>query len=162
MEVEASPTRTAFDAVYERQLARTVRLAYLLVRSHAVAEELAQEAFLRLYEHFAGVHHPPAFLRTTVVRLAITWQRRHRMEQHRLTVVGGDPGAGTRAGAEPELDEAWAALGRLAPERRNVLVLRYYADLAYESIGELLDCSAATARSRARRALADLRQELKR
>jgi len=65
-------------------------------------------------------------------------------------------------GAEPELDEAWAALGRLTAERRNVLVLRYYADLAYESIGELLGCSAATARSRARRALADLREELER
>jgi RNA polymerase sigma factor (sigma-70 family) len=158
MAAQTSQARTAFDAVYERQPARTVRLAYLLVRSQAVAEELAQEAFLRLYEHFDEVHNPPAFLRTTVVRLAITCQRRTRMEQHRLTVVGGD----RRAGAEPELDEAWLALDRLAPERRNVLVLRYYADLAYEEIGGLLDCSAATARSRSRRALADLREELKR
>jgi len=158
MAAETSQVPTAFDAVYERQLDRTVRLAYLLVRSQAVAEELAQEAFLRLYEHFEAVYNPPAFLRTTVVRLAITWQRRHRMEQHRLTVVGAD----RCTGAEPELDEAWAALGRLTAERRNVLVLRYYADLAYESIGELLGCSAATARSRARRALADLREELER
>ena len=49
MAAETSPAPTAFDAVYERQLERTVRLAYLLVRSQAVAEELAQEAFLRLY-----------------------------------------------------------------------------------------------------------------
>jgi len=140
MVAETSPARTAFDSVYEQQLARTVRLAYLLVRSQAVAEELAQEAFLRLDEHLDDVYNPPAFVRTTVVRLVITWQRRHRMEQDRLTVVSGDH----RTGAEPELDEAWVALGRLTPDRRNVLVLRYYEDLPYASIGELLGCSAAT------------------
>ena len=40
MAAETSPARTAFDSVHERQLARTVRLAYLLVRSQAVAGDL--------------------------------------------------------------------------------------------------------------------------
>ncbi len=55
-----------FDAVYERERAAIVRLAYLLVRSEAVAEELAQDAFLRLYQQFDTVSHPPGFLRTAV------------------------------------------------------------------------------------------------
>jgi DNA-directed RNA polymerase specialized sigma24 family protein len=43
-----------------------------------------------------------------------------------------------------------------------VLVLRFYEDLDFGRIGELLGCSAATARSRAHRALAELRKELSR
>jgi RNA polymerase sigma factor (sigma-70 family) len=43
-----------------------------------------------------------------------------------------------------------------------VLVLRYYDDLSHEQIASLLGCSAATVRSRVRRALQDLRKELDR
>jgi len=60
-----------FDAVYVAERPAIVRLAFLLVRDQAVAEELAQEAFLRLFAHYATVENPPGFLRTVVVRLAV-------------------------------------------------------------------------------------------
>jgi RNA polymerase sigma factor (sigma-70 family) len=60
----------------------------------------------------------------------------------------------------PEVDEMWQALGRLSPERRTVLVLRFYEQLKHGEIAALLGCSAATVRSRTRRALDDLRREL--
>jgi RNA polymerase sigma factor (sigma-70 family) len=147
-----------FDDVYGAERERIVRLAYLLVRSSPVAEDLAQEAFVVLYERFATVDNPPGFLRTVVVRLALRWLHRHDLERRRLAVASGgeDPTAGP---PEPP-DETWAALGRLAPERRAVIVLRFYEDLDFGRIGELLACSAATARSRTRRALNDLRKEL--
>jgi RNA polymerase sigma factor (sigma-70 family) len=149
-----------FDGVYAHEWDRIVRLGYLLVRSRQVAEDVAQESFVVLYERFPSVGNPQGFLRTVAVRLALRWLRRRALEHDRLeaVVAGDDP-----AGGEPHLpDETWAALGRLSPERRAVIVLRFYEDLDYRRIGELLACSAATARSRTRRALADLRKELQR
>ncbi|HWJ63063.1 MAG TPA: sigma-70 family RNA polymerase sigma factor [Acidimicrobiales bacterium] len=144
-----------FDAVYRSERAAVLRLATLLVRSDAVAEELVQEAFLRLHRHFEDVDNPPGFVRTAVVRLASTWRSRAAMERDRL-----DRLPVVDAVAPGELDETWDALGRLKPERATVLVLRFYEDLSQEEIARLLGCSAGTVRSRVRRGLADLRKEL--
>ena len=146
-----------FDAVYAAERPAIVRLAFLLVRDQAVAEELAQEAFLRLYAHMDTVDNPPGFLRTVVVRLASTWRTRRAMEAQRLTLVAAD---GRRVRDEHEVDETWDAIGRLRPERAEVLVLRFYEDLDHREIGRIVGCSAGTARSRLRRALADLKEEL--
>jgi len=148
-----------FDRMYRDHALAVTRLAFLLVGSRAVAEELAQDAFLRLYEHMGTVDNPPGFVRTAVVRLALTWQDRRRMEAARLTVVGL-VSSRPEPVPEPEIDETWTAIARLRPERRAVLVLRFYADMAFDEIGDALGCSPATARSRTRRALADLRKEL--
>lgn len=151
--------RMGFEAVYSRECLPVVRLAVLLVRSTAVAEELAQDAFMRLYQRFPEVENPAGFARRVVVDLAVTWLRRHDMERERLPLsTASEP----RTLGEPELDEVWEALGRLRPERRAVLVLRFYEDMSHERIAELLRCSAGTVRSRVRRALADLRKEMSR
>ena len=147
-----------FDLVYKRERLAITRLAFLIVRSTPVAEELAQEAFLQLHQHFDAVENPPAFLRTVVVRLAVHTMRRNHMERQRMTIVSADH----RAATNPEVDETWEALGRLRPDRRAVLALRFYEDLSHERIAELLTCSPGTVRSRTRRALADLRKELDR
>lgn len=157
--VSGEAARTlGFTAVYDAEALAVTRLAFLLVRSRALSEELAHDAFVRLYERFDEVENPAGFLRTAVVRLAITAQGRRRMERERLRALGGTMLRQTTD--SPEVDEAWAALGRLRPERRTVLVLRFYADMAYDDIAAAVGCSASTARSRARRALADLRKEL--
>jgi len=158
MTVPGTSEVAGFDGVYREHLLPITRLAFLLVRSQAVAEDLAHDAFVRLYEHRDDVYNPPGFVRTAVVRLAITWQERRRREERHVTAVGG----ADQTVDGPEIDETWAAMGRLAPERATVLVLRFYADMAYDEIAEMLGCSPATARSRARRALSDLREELKR
>jgi RNA polymerase sigma factor (sigma-70 family) len=61
-----------------------------------------------------------------------------------------------------DIDETWEALGRLDPDRAAVLVLRFYEDLSHAEIGQIVGASAATVRSRTRRALHDLRKELER
>ena len=59
-----------------------------------------------------------------------------------------------------EIDTTWDALRVLRPERRAVLVLRFYEDLSHATIAELLGCPIATVRSRLHRGLSDLRKEL--
>ena len=76
-----APRRVAsFEEVYRAERDELLRLAYLLVRSRAVAEELAQDAFARLYECWPEVENAPGWLRTTLVRLCLTWLTRRAME----------------------------------------------------------------------------------
>lgn len=58
-----------FAAVYRAELVGVTRVAYLVVRSETLAEELAQKAFLRLYDRFGEIDNSPGFLQTVVVRL---------------------------------------------------------------------------------------------
>jgi RNA polymerase sigma factor (sigma-70 family) len=144
-----------FDAIYRETRDAVIRTAFLVVGSRAVAEEITQEAFLRLYERFDEVRNPGGFLRTVVVRLAISWRRRATAEATRLALVG-EPGPT----GSPEIDETWNALAALSPERRAALVLRFYEDLDYAAIAAAMGCRLATARTRVHRGLADLRKEL--
>jgi hypothetical protein len=61
------PSRPSFDDVYDAERRAIVRLAALLVGSQAIAEELAQDAFLRLFERFDNVDNPPGFHGRSVV-----------------------------------------------------------------------------------------------
>ena len=148
-------TDPSFDEVYRTARPGLVRLAYLIVGSAAVAEELVQEAFLRLHSRFAGVENPGAYLRVTVVRLCTTAKRHDAIEADRVQRAHErvEP-------VEHGIDETWDAIQRLEPDRRAVVVLRYYEDLPHEEIGQLLGCPVATVRTRVHRALADLRKEL--
>jgi RNA polymerase sigma factor (sigma-70 family) len=150
--IEAA-VRTCAD-VYTAELGAVTRLAALLVGSQAVAEELAQDAFVRLYQRFDEVENPAGFLRTAVVRLCFTWLKRHGTENRLLPLIGVAEPTDI-----PAIDETWDALGRLRPERRTVLVLRYYEQLSHDEIAVVLGCRPATVRSRTRRALQDLRKE---
>jgi DNA-directed RNA polymerase specialized sigma24 family protein len=146
-----------FDAVYTESRDRVVRTAFLIVGSRAVAEELAQEAFLRLYRRFGEVENPGGFLRTAVVRLCLSWRRRDALESSRYALVG-EPGPTGAA----EIDGTWEALAALPPERRAALVLRFYEGLDHAEIAALVGCRVSTARTRVHRGLADLRRELER
>jgi RNA polymerase sigma factor (sigma-70 family) len=134
-----------------------LRVAYLVVGSHAVAEELVQEAFIRLHRNFDTVENPGGYLRTIVVRLSVAAMRRSAAEVARIRAAYEPPPTG-----EPDIDSTWDALASLRPERRAVLVLRFYEDLQPAEIARLLDWREATVRSRLHRGLADLRRGLSR
>jgi RNA polymerase sigma-70 factor (ECF subfamily) len=148
-----APPRT-FDDVYRDERRKLVRTAYLMVRSQHVAEELVHDGFVRLHQNFADVERPGGFLHTAVVHLCLTWLKRRDMEQDRLQRLD-DP-----VEPEQEPDELWDAIGRLDPDRRAVLVLRYYEDLSYEQIAAVIGCPVGTVRSRLNRGVADLRKEI--
>jgi RNA polymerase sigma factor (sigma-70 family) len=145
----------AFGVVYVESRARLVRVAFLIVGSTAVAEEVVQEAFANLLVRFDQVEQPAAYARTSVVRLALKWKKRRAMEADRIALIG-DPGPV----GDADVDEIWGLLCRLRPERRAVVVLRFYEDLTHAEIAEVLGTPEATVRTRLHRALGDLRKEL--
>lgn len=149
--------RPTFDAFYLDSNARMVRLAWLLVGSRAVAEEVVHDAYLAVHRRWRRIDNPGAYLRRAVVNGALRSRRRRMHEDRLLATVGEPPPTG-----DPAVDTMWDAVQRLRPERRAVVVLRYWSDLSHREIAEILGCPVVTVRTRLHRALADLRKELNR
>jgi RNA polymerase sigma factor (sigma-70 family) len=156
-QVDELADHATFAQVFAAERTPMVRVAFLVVGSQAVAEEIVQDAFAGLYARFDAVDNAVAYVRTAVVRGAVTWKKRRAMETDRLARVAEPGPTGIR-----EIDTTWDALRALRPERRAVLVLRFYDDLSHAQIAEILGCPVATVRTRLHRGLSDLRKELER
>jgi DNA-directed RNA polymerase specialized sigma24 family protein len=75
------PSAETFGEFFERRRGTTVRLAHAIVGSNAIAEEIAQEAFLRVHTQWSAIDRPEPFLRVVVVNLCRTHVRRKRLER---------------------------------------------------------------------------------
>lgn len=137
---------------------RMLRVAYLVCGDRHLAEDLLQDALVKLALRWPKVSagNPEAFLRTVLYRDAVSHWRSRRRE-----VIADPPprAAGRDDRVEDRLVFA-AALDRLTRKQRAVLVLRFYEDLPDREIAEALGCREATVRSNASRALATLRTRL--
>jgi RNA polymerase sigma-70 factor (ECF subfamily) len=132
-------------------------IAYRMVGSFSEAEDLVQEAFVRLHE--AGeVEAPRAWLSTVVTRLAIDHLRsaRVRREQYPGTwlpePVVADPAPGAAIRNEDLSLAVLVLLESLSPVERAVFVLREAFDYGYDEIAEIVDKSPANVRQLAVRA----------
>jgi RNA polymerase sigma-70 factor (sigma-E family) len=153
--------------LYLQHADAAVRLAYLLTRDHALAEDLVQEAFVRLAGRLVHLRDPGAFdayLRRTVVNLSHSYFRRKKVERAYLDRARG--ATGTRMAdptdRAPEVSEAlWRALGTLSERQRAALVLRFYEDLPERQVAEILNCRPGTVKSLVSRGLETLRIEIR-
>lgn len=146
---------TNFVAFYEREFIHAARFAWFLVRSSAVAEDLAQEAFVSLYRAFEQVESPLGFVHRAIVNLARAWQRDER--RHMLKAVRLSQSSGPLTPADAELFDV---VGALPYRQRVVIVTRYWLGWSEAEIAQALDCRPGTVKSLASRALTQLRQEI--
>lgn len=156
----------AIAGLYRSQRLNLLRLAAFLVDDHAVAEELVQDAFAGLYQRWgslADASAAPSYLRVTVVNGARSTQRRQGMARRHLRVAEPDalPPADFALLLAEEHREVVAALRRLPRRQREVLVLRYWANLDEREIAATLGVSRGTVKSTASRALDALENTLK-
>jgi DNA-directed RNA polymerase specialized sigma24 family protein len=145
-------SRPGFDDLYRSERGPLLRLAYLLVGSRLAAEDLTQEAFTRLYQHFGEIAEPNAFLRTTLVRMAVNASTGRGASPSPLPVPGEPGPIGS-----PEIDGLWAGLAGVRASRRTMLVLRAYAGLPPREIASVIGWPESTVRTCLQRGLADLR-----
>lgn len=165
VEVVAAPPRTdsSFVEVLGSELPRLQRLARLLAGDAAAADDLVAEAIVRTLPRWrAGlVDDPAAYLRRVLCNLAKRrWRRRvlgRRDDRHALDWLqpASDPAADNA-----ERDRTLRALAALPPQRRAVVVLRFYDDLSEARIAEVLGISAGTVKSTLSRAVEQLRRTL--
>ncbi|WP_327302731.1 SigE family RNA polymerase sigma factor [Streptomyces sp. NBC_01298] len=144
--------------LYHAHRLRMVRLAVLLVDDLGTAEDVVQDAFTALYrrhgERITEVDNALGYLRTSVVNTARSVLRRRRTARAWTPQAPADvPSAEASVVLDEAHREVLAALGRLTPRRRQVLVLRYWADLSEAEIAETLGISRGAVKSNASRGL---------
>ncbi|WP_433475256.1 RNA polymerase sigma factor [Spirillospora sp. CA-142024] len=156
-------------AVFVRRYqARVYGLAYALVGSSAIAEEVAQEAFLRAWRH-AGAYDPRkgraiTWLLTITRNLAVDAMRLRGdrpVDPHVLlsTLTSGERGA-TPSTSFEDAEELREALRALPPEQSTPIVLSVYYGLTAGEIADREHIPLGTAKTRLRRGLAKLREAL--
>lgn len=157
----------AFRRLVERHMPAVLALARRKVGHGALAEEVAQEVFVRLFRSLDSIHpgmDVGPWLRRVAANLSVDALRRRRRFADHVSLDALPPGHEPRADTGSDdlvlLGETrrlvWSALGRIAPERRDVVILRYVAGWSYAEIGRALDVPPGTVASRLHRALAEL------
>ena len=153
--VDLAPSAdVAFAAFFVDTRREMVRLAFLLTGSHGQAEDAVQESYVRLYERWAAVDNPGAYLRTAVVNRCSSWHR------HRAVACRIDPQLAVAESYVDGPDELFDALATLSPRRRAVVVLRFYCRMELAEIAEVLGIGVGTVKSTLHRALTEMRGAL--
>ena len=143
----------SFDALYRDSYPTVVRSVRWIVGDREVAREIAQDAFVAALVHWRKVSrydNPGAWVRRVAIRDAVRAAQRARR-----------PAAFALDGAATDRDDVMdvrAAVARLPPQQRAVVVLHYLHDLPVADVARTLGCSEGTAKThlfRARKALAE-------
>ena len=159
--VEESRTRESrLGELFQRHAADGVRLAYLITGNRALAEDLVQDAFVRLAGRLVHLRDPDnlePYLRRTIVNLANAHFRHGKVERRYLEREAAQPDV-AQAGPDPSEREAvWAVLRSLPIRQRTAIVLRFYEDLSEAQTAEVMGCQPGTVKSLVSRGMDKLR-----
>jgi RNA polymerase sigma-70 factor (sigma-E family) len=135
------------------------RVAHGLTGSQHAAEDLLQAALERAVTRWRHIDDPEAYVRRALYNEYTSWRRRAARRPERLMPAPPDRAAAGDESAAADLRAAMnAAIDRLPPRQRAVLVLRYLDDVSENDVARLLGCSPSTVSSQLARALARLRE----
>src|SRR5262245_29395307 len=145
--------------LFEQHASDAGRLAYLLTGDRELAEDLVQDAFVKLAGRFIHVRDPGglhAYLRVTVVNLATSHHRRRAVERRFAERESGREQTTTPSDLS-DRDQLQRALLSLPERQRTAIVLRYYEDLDVAQTASVMRCSEGTVKALSSRGIARLR-----
>jgi RNA polymerase sigma factor (sigma-70 family) len=154
-----------------RQEARAlVRLARMFVDNRDAAEDIVQEAFIRLARNVHRIEDrekAPAYLRSIVLNLARDTNRRGLMSMRHTPPAGREidlqPGAiDDRIVRNERQQQVLEAVRSLPRRQRDCIALRYFEERSIEEIATTLDVSVNSVKTHLQRALASLERVLER
>ncbi|MFH0946565.1 MAG: sigma-70 family RNA polymerase sigma factor [Planctomycetota bacterium] len=166
----------AFRELYERYQDRVYNTAYRVLGSAGDAADVSQEVFLTIFRKIGEFQFSSRFF-TWIYRITVNLSIDRRRRVNSAPHMVGDGATAGRAlavledGSENPPD-AWAdaeflesrvqlAIMRLSPKLQATVVLRYIEDLPYSEIGDVMNCSIGTVKSRLNRAHRNLEQSLR-
>jgi RNA polymerase sigma-70 factor, ECF subfamily len=162
----------SFRVLLERHRNPVIRFVYRMVQDQAVAEELSQEVFLRVYRA-RGTYEPTARFTTWLfriaTRLALNSLRDGKNErgQQRLDgdtpvreVADRKPSVEQSMVYETRLSEVRDAIGLLPEKQRAAVLMHKYEEMEYAQIANVLECSESAVKSLLFRAYETLRARL--
>ncbi|MEU4741368.1 SigE family RNA polymerase sigma factor [Actinosynnema sp. NPDC023658] len=150
---------TAFAEYFAARSEAMRGTAYLLCGDWHRAEDLVQATFAKLYVAWRRINRHEAldaYTRQTLVRTFVSELRRGWFRKERVSEATADVAAVGRGSVEDRV-VLLAALAKVPPRQRAVLVLRYWEDLSVEETARALSCSEGTVKSQAARGLQTLR-----
>jgi RNA polymerase sigma-70 factor (sigma-E family) len=153
----------AFQAFFEAHHADLARLAYLITGDANAADDIAADALVEIWRHWARVEaadSPLAYARGVLANLARNWirrQRRERLGMRSLKILSEE----FRGSDVPAVMDVRTALRRLPLRRRECVVLRYAFDVPEREVAEILGISVGTVKSQASRGAQQLAAHLR-
>jgi RNA polymerase sigma-70 factor (ECF subfamily) len=162
-----APSRQrAFDDFYAATARRVIHGVYAFCGDLAEAQDLAQEAYARAWQRWSRVStydSPEAWVRNVAWRLAANrWRRRRRWPRALARLGASVPAPSPADGPTPDRVAVIAALRRLPPAQRRVVVLHYVYDLPVADVAASAEMPEGTVKvylARARARLATLLRE---
>jgi RNA polymerase sigma-70 factor, ECF subfamily len=149
-----------FEPFFEAEYPRLARALFLVTGDGSEAEELAQEAMVRVFERWERVRRmtsPTGYLYRIALNLNRSRLRRLAVRARRLVIPGTSPDPATTAEARDELSRVLASL----PDgQREALVLVEWLGMDAEEAGRVLGIEPVSVRVRISRARAALREEV--
>lgn len=165
----------SFGVLLEKHRSPVVHFLYRMVQNSAVAEELAQEVFLRVYRS-RGTYEPTAKFTTWLFRIATHLalnalrDNRHERLQDRLDDDSSDMPVRQVSDNRPSVEQSMVYQAKLAevrraisalPEKQRAAVLMHkYEEMEYSQIAKVLNCSESAVKSLLFRAYEALRARL--
>jgi RNA polymerase sigma-70 factor, ECF subfamily len=165
----------SFDTLLVKHRASVVHFLYRMIQEPAAAEELAQEAFLRVYRSRSSYEATAKFttwLYRIATHLALNWLRdsRHERGQQRLDdgpaeapgrqLSDRQPSAEQKLLREARLKEVRGAIAGLPEKQRAAVLMHKYDEMEYTQIARALGCSESAVKSLLFRAYETLRARL--
>jgi RNA polymerase sigma-70 factor (ECF subfamily) len=159
--------RDAFRALFEAHKDKVYSIALRFSGDPAAAMDIAQDTFLKLFSSIRDFRGDASF-ETWVYRVVVNHCFDHKRRSWRLIPIADELLAVLQAPADSlgevlrgeVRDCVHAAVERLSPDLRMVIVLRYTEGLSYDEIAEVLNCSPGTVASRLNRAHKALERRL--
>src|SRR4029077_285754 len=165
----------SFGLLLQRHRVAVVNHLHRLVRNHAIAEELAQDVFIRVYRSRSN-YRPDAKFTTWLFRItmniALNWRRDTRREAgfvrldrdlqgtRKLQLPDGEPRADEVLLDCQRAEEIRAAIETLPPKQLAAVLMHKYEGMDYTEIAEVLGCSIPALKSLLFRAYETLRRRL--
>lgn len=154
----------AVRALYERNHADMVRFAAFLTGNVDAAEDVAHEAFVRVFDAWDRIDDPAradAYLRTTVVNVVRSGFRRsevaeRRAERHLAAVPSAEDDALGQLGRQHVL----TVVSSLPLQQRACVVMRHWFRMTESEIAATLDVSVGSVRTHVKRGTATLKERL--
>lgn len=146
--------------------------AYQMIKDEQLAQDIVQEAFIRLQAHFHEIRQPKAWLYTTVRRMAIDQIRKNRKVVPFATGEGGEdcpeldpadtaPTPDEQADAHERTGLLRVCIERLAPRERSLVQLKFVEELSYKEIAARMGMTVGHVGYQLHHALKALELELK-
>lgn len=155
----------AFAALFHKHKNLVYRTAYLMLGNAGEAEDLMQEVFLEVYRTLRTYQPAKGAFTTWLYRITVNDCLNHKRSR-RWTSVSLDeaialPHAAALGDDRPEIDEdVWRAISRLSPKLRIVVILRYYWDMSYAELTQVLNLPLGTVKSRLNQALQQVKRDI--